>query len=158
MLIAIVIAKEIFDTKIPRIHRIPNDFMSKWNSTIWAIWLGDWLSSAFGIWDSILGIKGSWTSKFEGPLWALCPQCPLHSAHSGPSNFEVQLPLMPKIKSQIPSLSWQWCWYDDDDKCSIGFALAAGRLQVVIIIISPRCRLHCTTQQICQMSPIYYKS
>ena len=104
MLIAIVIAKEIFDTKIPRIHRIPNDFMSNWNSTIWAIWLGDWLSSTFGIWDSILGIEGSWTSKFEGPQCPLCPQCPLHSAHSGPSNFEVQLPLMPKIKSQIPKV------------------------------------------------------
>ena len=62
------------------------------------------ISSTFGIWASILGIEGSWTSKFKGPQCPLCPQSPLHSAHSGPSNFEVQLPLMPKIKSQIPKV------------------------------------------------------
>ena len=104
MLIAIVIARKIFDTKVHRIHRIPNGFMSNWNSTIWAIWLGEWLSSTFGIWDLILGIKGSWTSKFEGPLWALCSGHCGHSGHCGPSNFEVQLPLMPKIESQIPKV------------------------------------------------------
>ena len=104
MLIAIVIAKKIFDIKIHRIHRIPNGFMSKWNSTIWAIWLGDWLSSTFGIWDLILGIEGSWTSKFEGPLWALCSGHCGHSGHCGPSNLEVQLPSMPKIEAQIPKV------------------------------------------------------
>ena len=62
------------------------------------------VSSTFGIWASILGIKSSWTSKFEGPLWALCSGDCGHSGHCGPLNLEVQLPSMPKIEAHIPKV------------------------------------------------------
>ena len=73
-------------------------------------YLVGWLIK-LNLWDLgfNLGHQGQLDFKVWGATVGTVPtvptaQCPLHSAHSGPSNFEVQLPSMPKIKSQIPKV------------------------------------------------------
>ena len=91
MLIAIVIAKKIFDTKIHRIHRIPNDFMSKWNSTIWAIWLGDWgqMGGKLNLWD--MGFNLGHRGQLDFQVWG------------------ATVPTVPIVPTkQLPQASWWW--------------------------------------------------